>query len=82
MLLKRLTRKNFILDCSQPHHLRNEITNQHQVLFYLYNLLEPILSIDDFQGPKYTDTRLATRAEYRKLIERKDNSSGFFLTNL
>lgn len=82
MLLRRLTRKNFIPDCPEAHHLRNEPRDQHRVLFYLYNLLEPILSIDDFQGPKYIDTGLAADAGYRKLIERKDNSSGFFLTNL
>lgn len=58
MLLKRLTRKNFIPDRHKHHHLRNSTRNRHRVLFYLYNLLEPILSIDDFQGPKYIDRAL------------------------
>jgi len=55
MLLKRLTRKNFIPERSHPI----TCATRHKlprILFYLYNLLEPILSIDDFQGPKYTNT--------------------------
>jgi len=57
MLLKRLTRKNFIPERSHPI----TCATRHKlprILFYLYNLLEPILSIDDFQGqniPTHTE---------------------------
>jgi len=44
MLLKRWTRKNFISIVF--------LAELYLILFYLYNLIEPILSIDDFQGPK------------------------------
>jgi len=54
MLLKRWTRKNFISFNLPPlQDLTLEKKNVKMILFYLYNLIEPILSIDDFQGPKY-----------------------------
>jgi len=47
-----------------------EKKNVKMILFYLYNLIEPILSIDDFQGPKYNSPPLKGKS-YNKIDREK-----------